>query len=637
MRGTNARDPYGVIVVGAGHAGCEAALVSARMGVRTALVTFSREGVACMPCNPSVGGIAKSHLVREIDALGGEMARNTDYTGIQFRTLNTRKGPAVQATRAQCDKTWYARRMLAVLTTQPDLELLEAEATGLIVKGDRIAGVSTSAGDLHGQCVVITTGTYLHGTLFVGKKSWAGGRLDAPASNALAESLRAVGLEMGRLKTGTPPRLDKTSIDFSGMERQDGEHPPPFFSWAVRELFHVEQLAKAEPRPSMFHVEQSGAAPPWLPGTNQLPCFLTHTNSRTHSLIRDSLGESALYGGMITGTGARYCPSVEDKVVKFPAKDAHHVFLEPEGRDSDLIYPNGVSNSLPAGVQEAMVRSISGLENARIARYGYAIEYDYCDPTQIHHSLETKALQGLYLAGQINGTTGYEEAAAQGLIAGINAAAAVLGKQPLTLSRVEAYIGVLIDDLVTKGTNEPYRMFTSRAERRLLLRQDNARYRLHDAARQIGVVESAFLDQTAAHVRDIEEEVLRLRTTFDQGSSLFQILARPDVTYDMLPSRRPLSPDVVQQVQIRVKYEGYIEAEERAARRVKAMEELTIPPGFDYWSVKTLRYESREKLSRIRPDSLGQAARISGIGPADIAILSVLLHKRKVAESATPT
>lgn len=618
---------YGVIVVGAGHAGCEAALASARMGVPTALVTFSRDGVACMPCNPSVGGIAKSHLVYEMDALGGEMGRNTDFTGIQFRTLNTRKGPAVQATRAQCDKAWYSRRMLGVIEVQQDLDLIEAEALRLIVKGDRVLGVTTTAGETRGTCVVITTGTYLRGTLYEGKRSWPGGRLGAPASNSLANSLRECGFRMERLKTGTPPRLDRASIDYTDLEPQPGEIPPPFFSWKTREMFHVEQPPCGDTNAPMFHVEHQQPAPPWSPGSGQLPCFLTHTNERTHSIIRDALPESALYGGLITGTGARYCPSVEDKIVKFPGKEAHHVFLEPEGRDSDLIYPNGISNSLPASIQDEVVHSIHGLENARVVRYGYAIEYDFCDPTQLHHSLQTKAISNLYLAGQINGTTGYEEAAAQGFIAGVNAARAVLGRSAVVLSRVDAYIGVLIDDLVTKGTNEPYRMFTSRAERRLLLRQDNARYRLHNISRDIGITERQFLFQAESHSKAIEEEAARLRRTFRDGVSLFQTLARPEMKYDLLPDRRSLPEEVKTQVQIRAKYEGYIAAEERAARRVKAMEELEIPPDFDYWAVRTLRHESREKLSRIRPDNLGQASRIPGIGPADLAILSVLLHK----------
>jgi tRNA uridine 5-carboxymethylaminomethyl modification enzyme len=642
------------------------------MGVRTALVTFSRDGVACMPCNPSVGGIAKSHLVYELDALGGEMGRNTDYTGIQFRTLNTRKGPAVQSTRAQCDKTRYARRMLAVILRQPNLHLVEAEVTGLLIRKGQVVGVATASGEILAQCVVVTAGTFLRGTIHVGKKSWPGGRLDAPSSTALADSLREAGFQVGRLKTGTPPRLHRDSINYAGMEPQPGEEPPPFFSWEVRRMFHVEQDGgSAGQQTGMFHVEHldedpaislgaGGTTPsrtrnrtlqmhlggpgtppvafagecagpsdlaPWRPGSDQLPCFLTHTNQKTHSIIHDNLGESALYGGMITGTGARYCPSVEDKVVKFAAKEAHHVFLEPEGRDSDLIYPNGISNSLPASVQDEVVHSIHGLEQAKIIRYGYAIEYDFCDPTQLFHSLEAKNIRNLYLAGQINGTTGYEEAAAQGLMAGVNAAMAVLGRVPVILSRVDAYIGVLIDDLVTKGTDEPYRMFTSRAERRLILRQDNARYRLHDAAGEIGIVDKEFLRETALYSRTVQTELARLRSVHKEGSSLLQILARPEMTYDALPEARDLPTEVVEQVQIQAKYAGYIEAEERAAARVKAMESLTIPADFDYWSVKTLRYESREKLSRIRPDSLGQAARISGINPADLAILSVLLHK----------
>lgn len=639
---------YDVIVVGAGHAGCEAALAAARMGVQTALITFSRDGVACMPCNPSVGGIAKSHLVYELDALGGEMGRNTDYTGIQFRTLNTRKGPAVQATRAQCDKSRYARRMLAVIERQPNLHLLEAEVLDVVVESDQVTGVRTSVGDIAAQCVVITAGTFLRGTLYVGKKVWAGGRLDAPASTALADGLKRLGLRMSRLKTGTPPRLLKSSINFDVAEPQPGEEPAPFFSWHVRRMFHVEQSVSGSPSvephgpatgrspespdaaavAGMFHVEHPDLMP-WRPGSDQLPCFLTHTNARTHEVIRSNLGDSALYGGLITGTGARYCPSVEDKVVKFPSKDAHHVFLEPEGRDTESIYPNGISNSLPASVQEDLVHSIQGLEHAKILRHGYAIEYDFCDPTQLLHSLQTKSVRNLFLAGQVNGTTGYEEAAAQGFMAGVNAARVCRGGAEVVLSRVDAYIGVLIDDLVTKGTNEPYRMFTSRAERRLLLRQDNARYRLLDVSRSIGIGAEEFWRETALYSERVAVELQRLASTYVAGASLFQMLARPEMTYDMLPGKVSVPREVAEQVQIRAKYAGYIEAEERAARRCKSAEGMLIPPDIDYWGIKTLRYESREKLSRVRPDSLGQAARISGINPADLAILSVLIHKRR--------
>ncbi len=655
---------FDVIVVGAGHAGYEAALASARVGARTALVTISRDSIARMSCNPSIGGMAKSHIVFELDALGGEIARNTDYTGIQFRVLNTRKGPAVQANRAQCDKDAFPRRMIAVLESTSNLEIVEALVTGLSMVNGRLAGVVIEGDRLiPGKAVVLATGTFLRGKIYIGHNSVDGGRIGERAACGLSDSLRNLGFRLGRLKTGTPPRLHKDSIDCSKMRVQQGLEPPPFFSRAVRkewEMFHVEQGSVQGPEsvvqsrgnerfttsghPSlptsdvghwtldpegMFHVEQSPFRP-WIPGSDQLPCYLTHTTPETHRIIADNLKTSALYGGLIEGTGVRYCPSIEDKIVKFPQHDAHHIFIEPEGRHLDEVYPNGTSNSLPEDVQVEMIHSIPGLERARFIRPGYAIEYDFSDPTQLYHSLETKLIQNLYFAGQINGTTGYEEAAGQGFVAGVNAARTVMGQSPLVLSRNEAYLGVLIDDLVTKGTDEPYRMFTSRAEHRLLLRQDNTALRLRHHAKELGIVPKKILDEIEEAGRQIEAEVARLRASFSDGASLAQILRRPGMSYAALPGRHDDLPgEVTEQVEVNIKYEGYIDRELRQIAQADSIERQRIPSWVDYDEIRALRFESREKLKKIQPENLGQASRISGVNPADIAILQVWIKRNR--------
>ncbi len=614
---------YDVIVVGAGHAGCEAALAAARMGCSALLLTINLDAVALMSCNPAIGGLAKGHLVREIDALGGEMGKNIDATGIQFRILNTRKGPAVRASRAQADKQLYRLRMKSVMERQPNLDLKQGEVTSLVVEGGRVTGVETKVGlRFSGATVVITTGTFMRGLIHVGLTSYPGGRAGDLPSIGLSDQLRDLGFRVGRLKTGTPARLDGSSINFEQMEPQYGDDPPAPFSF------------------STGAIEQS-----------QVPCHIAYTNERSHDIIRAGLDRSPLYSGIIQGVGPRYCPSIEDKVVRFPEKIRHQSFIEPEGRDTVEVYPSGLSTSLPVDVQIAFYRSIVGLEKVEIMRPAYAIEYDYVDPIQIHASLETKLIANLYHAGQINGTSGYEEAAGQGLMAGINAALRSRGEEPLVLRRDEAYIGVMIDDLVTLGTTEPYRMFTSRAEYRLLLREDNADLRLREHGHRVGLLAEKEHEEFLLKRERIGTELARLKTTkilpseiapttveayglhdLQNAVTFEELLRRPEVTYEDLARINPTFAGVPravrEQAEIQVKYRGYIERQQVEVERSIKMEGTKLPVSMDYDAISGLTGEVREKLNKHRPDTLGQAGRIPGMTPAALAVISLTLKAR---------
>ncbi|HET7922332.1 MAG TPA: tRNA uridine-5-carboxymethylaminomethyl(34) synthesis enzyme MnmG [Gammaproteobacteria bacterium] len=619
---------FDVIVIGGGHAGTEAALAAARMGCATLLLTHNVETLGQMSCNPAIGGIGKGHLVREIDALGGVMARAADQAGIQFRILNASKGPAVRATRAQADRTLYKKAIRGFIEHQPNLRVFQQAVDDLVVEQGRVTGVVTQMGlRFFAPAVVLTVGTFLGGRIHIGLENHAGGRAGDPPANTLAQRLHALPFRVGRLKTGTPPRIDGRSINYDGLDVQPGDTPVPVFSFMGSRAEHPRQVA----------------------------CHITYTNARTHEIIKSGLDRSPMYTGVIEGVGPRYCPSVEDKVMRFADKTRHQIFIEPEGLDTHEVYPNGISTSLPFDVQYALVRSISGFENAHITRPGYAIEYDFFDPRDLNYTLETRHLRGLYFAGQINGTTGYEEAAAQGLLAGINAARAVQGKTPWWPTRDQAYLGVLVDDLITRGAPEPYRMFTSRAEHRLMLREDNADLRLTAIGHELGLVDAARWQAFSEKRAAIEREQARLQNILVRANDLsdaqaeallgapltkdaraLELLRRPAVSYEKLVAlpgvgASGISGDVAEQVTIQARYAGYVERQRDEVARARRQETTPLPMDFDFTAVRGLSNEVRQKLMQVRPLSLGQAARIPGVTPAAISLLLVHLKKRRMS------
>ncbi|MBS4196564.1 tRNA uridine-5-carboxymethylaminomethyl(34) synthesis enzyme MnmG [Lederbergia citri] len=618
---------YDVIVIGAGHAGCEAGLAAARMGAKTLMLTLNLDMVAFMPCNPSIGGPAKGVVVREIDALGGEMAKNIDKTYIQMRMLNTGKGPAVQALRAQADKFQYQHEMKNTLENEPNLTLLQGMVDELIVEDGECKGVITHTGAIfRGKAVIITTGTFLRGEIILGELKYSSGPNNQQPSIKLSEHLEELGFEMERFKTGTPPRINGNTIDYSKTEIQPGDEEPRAFSYETTKFI-----------------------------TDQLPCWLTYTNLRTHQLIDENLHRAPMFSGMVKGTGARYCPSIEDKVVRFNDKPRHQIFLEPEGRNTNEVYVQGLSTSLPEEVQHQIIATVPGLENAKMMRPGYAIEYDAIIPTQLWPTLETKKIKNLYTAGQINGTSGYEEASAQGIMAGINAARKILGKEEVILSRSDGYIGVLIDDLVTKGTNEPYRLLTSRAEYRLLLRHDNADLRLTEIGHEIGLISDERYEKYLNKKAAIEAEINRLRSVIlkpnektqemiinsggsplKDGIRASDLLKRPEMSYaqiiELTPPEQELPKEVIEQVEIQIKYEGYIEKSLQQVEKLKKLEDKKIPENIDYDAINGIATEARQKLNKVRPLSIAQASRISGVNPADISILLVYIEHGKIAK-----